>query len=326
MLTLEPRVVTLRIALGLAAVAAAFIGTTTPARADDSTCPSSTAAPYSMRLRALTGPAGADLRVGVSAKAECAVPDVLKKIQLKTFASDGSLLSTRNLTDVDARDGVAPAIDLGDVPRDRRIEADVLVQSGSPKRTYVLTGATRTLLRPDLVVEEIGAPQQTLVGKPVSITAVIAERNGDVGAHADVSLSAIPGAVESVAIPAGGRATVEFAAVSFGSAVPVDLRVDVNGADPFETDAANNDRSATVDVTEHQLPTPSNVLFPSLLGYGAQFNMHMYAPVTPWPTGLGYADVEQKVKRLEPQLVRIFYNENWDANLDRTHPEWCGNY
>ena len=28
------------------------------------------------------------------------------------------------------------------------------------------------------------------------------------------------------------------------------------------------------------------------------------------------------MKALEPQLARIFYNDNWEANADRTHPEW----
>jgi hypothetical protein len=251
---------------------------------------------------------------------------VLKKIQLKTFDADGSLARTRNLFDVNAPDGVAEEINLGDLPRNRRVEAEVLVQAGTSERTYVLRGATRTLLRPDLVVEEITAPQQTLVGKPVVVRAVIGERNGDVGATAAVSLSAIPGSSEPVVVPRDGRVTVTFPAVTFASAVPVELNVEVRGASPTETDADNNARSAPVDVTEHELPTPKNVLFPSLLGYGAQFNMHLYAPVTPWPAGLGYVDVETKVKRLEPQLVRIFYNDNWDANADGRFPNWPVNY
>jgi hypothetical protein len=35
--------------------------------------------------------------------------------------------------------------------------------------------------------------------------------------------------------------------------------------------------------------------------------------------------LESKVKALEPQLVRIFYSENWEANSDGTHPEWQQN-
>ena len=67
------------------------------------------------------------------------------------------------------------------------------------------------------------------------------------------------------------------------------------------------------------------MIFPSFGGFGAQFNQHLYAPVTPMPQG-EYADVETKMKALNPQLVRIFYNDNWDANADGKHPEWASNY
>jgi hypothetical protein len=305
---------------------ATFVGATGAARADDpAPCTSSTETPYSMQLDALTGPAGADLTISVAAASGCALPEVFKKIQLKAFAPDGAVEQTRNLTDVSAPGGIAKDIDLGELPRDRRIEAVVLVQTGTPERTYVLRGTTRTLLRPDLVVEEI-TPQQTLVGKPVVISAVIAERNGDVGAAAVVSMSAIPGATEPVNVPAGGQVTVRFAEVTFGTAVPVEVTVTVAEANPTETNTGNNTRSATIDVTEHQLPTPRNVLFPSLLGYGSQFGMHLYAPVTPWPAGVGYGDAEDKVKKLEPQLVRIFYNDNWDGNANGRFPDWQTNY
>jgi hypothetical protein len=149
-------------------VAATLTAATGAARADNSTpCSNATDAPYSMRLRALTGPPGADLTVSIAATQACAVPETLLKVQLKTFAADGSLVGTRNLTDVAAPGGTTGAIDLGDVPRDRRIEADVLLQADAPNRTYVLQATTTTLLRPDLVVEEI-APEQTLAGGPSS--------------------------------------------------------------------------------------------------------------------------------------------------------------
>ena len=73
-------------------------------------------------------------------------------------------------------------------------------------------------------------------------------------------------------------------------------------------------------MTKNEL-IPLRVLVPSLGGYGFQFNGHLYAPITnPAPATL--PDLESKVKALEPQLARIFYNDNWEANADRTHPEW----
>jgi hypothetical protein len=114
--------------------------------------------------------------------------------------------------------------------------------------------------------------------------------------------------------------------VRFTAATETSLVAAVSGAAPEETDDTNNTGNAKVDVTEHELPTPKNVLFPSLGGYGAQFGMHVYAPITPWPTGAGYGDFEAKVKALEPHIVRIFYNDNWDANADGRFPDWRTNY
>jgi hypothetical protein len=313
--------------IAVVAVLAALTAPNGAARADNpDPCPSSVDTPYSMRLQALTGPAGADLSVSIAGTSGCGLPEVLKKVQVKTYDADGSLLRTRNLTNVPATGGVAREIALGDVPRGRRIDVDVLVQTGTPERSYPLRGTTNALLRPDLVVERVDAPEQSLVGRPVTIGAVIAERNGDVGATGDVSLSAIPGATQPVDVPPGGRVNVRFADVAFGSPVPVEVTVTVSDAAPAETDSTNNTRTVTVDVTEHQLSTPRNVLFPSLGGYGGQFGMHLYAPITPWPAGTGFGDVEQKVKTLEPQLVRIFYNDNWDGNANGKFPDWQTNY
>jgi hypothetical protein len=297
------------------------------ARADDiGACPNAVDAPYGMQLKALTGPGGADLTVAlvVDERSKCTVPDTLKKIQLKTFEADGTLASTRNVTDVPASGGIAKDIDLGRVPRDRRIDVAVLLQTEAAERTFVVHGTTTTLLRPDLVVREI-TPQQALAGRPFTLTAVIAERNGDVGASADVLLSTVPGSTRHIDVPRGGSTTVSFA-LTYGSPTPVELTLSIAGAAPTETDATNNDRTAVIEVTEHQLASPYRVLFPSLLGYGAQFNDHVYAPVTPWPAGTGYGGMEEKVKSLEPQLVRIFYNDNWDANANGKFPDWPTNY
>ena len=63
-------------------------------------------------------------------------------------------------------------------------------------------------------------------------------------------------------------------------------------------------------MTENEL-VRSNVIVPSLGGYGAQFNQHVYAPVTN-PPAATLPDLEAKVKALEPQLVRIFYNDDFE--------------
>src|SRR5262245_55382996 len=129
---------------------------------------------YSMELRALTGPQGADVTIGITALPGYAQIETIKKVQLKIFAADGSLDDVRNLTDVTATDG-ATTIPLGTVDRGQRIEADVLLENGRPSRVYVVRGDTRARLRPDLVIETLTAPAQTLTTRPVDVRARIAE-------------------------------------------------------------------------------------------------------------------------------------------------------
>ncbi len=305
--------------------AIASVGSTGARASTSAACPNSVATPYGMQLQALTGPGGTSLTVSIAADpaSSCSVPDTLANVQLKTYNTAQTIWYLRNVANVPAPGGVA-TVDLGGVPRNRRVDVEVLVQTGTPAQTFAIDGTTKTLLRPDLVVQQL-TPAQALVGTPFTVQAVIAERNGDSGASADVTLSAIPGAVQHVDVPAGGTTTVSFP-VSFGSPVPVGLTATVSGASPAETDVTNNTLTTTVEITQSQLASPFRVLFPSLDGYGAQFGDHVYAPVTPWPPGQDHADADAKVKALQPQLVRIFYNDNWDANANGKFPDYATNY
>jgi hypothetical protein len=315
----------------LVAVLTALAAATTPspAPADDTpTCPSSTEDAYSMTADALTGPKTTDLTLTVKAAPGCEAATSVKHIQIKTFTTTGGVDIVRNLREREADDGIVQIV-LPRVHRGARIEADAEVQTGAPVRTYVVRDATTSLLRPDLVVREVRAPKSTLTTNPFVVTAVIDEVNGDVGATAHATLAGDLGYLGDpvdVTVAPGQSAVVTFAALSLPEAVPTKLKVDVNDATPAEYDAVNGARTVTVDVTKNELPASTRVLFPSLRGYGAQFGMHLYAPVTPWPPGLGYADVEDKVKTLAPQLVRIFYNDNWDANANGKFPGWQTNY
>ena len=179
------------------------------------------------------------------------------------------------------------------------------------------------MLRPDLVVTSVQAPLQTLPTRAVDVVAEVAEVKGDTSATAHVSLAGAIGPLAGpvdVTVPAGGSVTVTFPGVALTTPASTELRVIVSDADPGEYDTTNQSRPATVEVTKNEL-IPLQVLVPSLGGYGFQFNGHLYAPITnPAPATL--PDLESKVKALEPQLARIFYNDNWEANADKTHPEW----
>jgi hypothetical protein len=264
-------------------------------------------APYTLEQTALTGPQGADITFDVATAPGFEPIHVLKKVQLKTFDTDGAVERVQNLKDVSAPGGVAN-LDLGMLERGRLIETHILVQTDPAARTYQLRGETTTLLRPDLTVEGVYAPSQTLTTRPIDVSAEIEELNGDTPATATVTLksgSTVLGA-STVEVAAGGGSSVLFEDVALTSPVPTPLSVSVSDVAPAETDVSNDAGSLVVEVTEHELVT-SNVLVPSLGGYGAQFNQHVYAAITPAPPG-SLPDLEAKVKALEPQLVRIFYN------------------
>jgi hypothetical protein len=302
----------------------AFAPTAGSAPADSATRRDTTG-PYSLALRALTGPQGADLMITLTAAPDAAPVETLKKVQIKVFGAGGdAVVAVQNPENVALENGSAD-FDLGQVPRGRRIEAKVLVQTSEDLPTYVVKGEATTRLRPDLVVTAVYAPPQTTTSRPIDVTADVAEINGETGATAKATLMLGPTQLADpvpISIDAGGHASVTFNGVKMPNPVPSEVSVFVSDADPAETDDTNNARTRTIDVTENELT--SNVLLPDLGGYGVQFGDHVYAPISGPPANV--TDMEAKAKALEPQLVRIFYNDNWDENADGTHAaDWQQN-
>jgi hypothetical protein len=306
--------------------ATVVLGAASPARGEEGPdCPSATDDAYTMTLGALTGTDETDVAIHLSAAAGCAAARTVKSIQVKTFDENGGLGHVVNLTAVAAPNGVA-TVKLDRVPRGLRIKVHALLQTGAPSRTYVLDDSTRSRLRPDLIVASITTPAQTLTTRPVDVVAEISEVKGDTSATADVTLASAIGPLAAplqVDVPAGGHASVTFPQVALSAPIAQELKVIVSGAAPAEYDVTNEVRTTSVDVTRNELAS-SRLLVPSLGGYGFQFNGHLYAPITTAPPA-SLPDLESKVKALEPQFVRVFYNENWEANADKTHPEWPQN-
>ena len=266
-------------------------------------------------LSALTGPEGADLYIDAPAGAVA-----FEHVHVQIRAPEGSAEpATRiiNLKDVAAPGGVA-TIDLGEVGRGAIVSTEAHVREASPPRTAIHRGETIAKLRPDLTVAAVHAPAQTLSTRAIDVVADISELNLETGAKATVKLMLGPTPVaeaQSVTVPAGGSFSVPFKDVKLTTATSAELTVVIDGAAPFETDGKNNSRKTKVEVTEHEL-VRSNVLLDALGGYGAQFNQHVYASITPKPPG-SLPDLEAKVKALEPQLVRIFFHEVQERDPDQ---------
>lgn len=294
----------------VAILALAVLAAAPTARAADPGCGSSTKDAYALAARALTGPTATDVELHVSGAAGCTVPSTIKHVQIKTFDETGEVVDVVVRSDVAVADDLA-VVALDRVVRGRRVAIKASVQTGEPVRTYVLDDETTSRLRPDFVVHSVHAPAQTLTTRPVNVTAEIDEINGDTGGTAKVTLASVLGPLGDpveVTVDPGGSASVSFKQVSLPDPLVEQLRVLVTSSAPVEYDVENDMNETSVDVTKSEL-TPAESLVPSLGGYGYQFNGHLFAPITNVPPA-SLPDLEAKVNALEPQLVRIFYNEN----------------
>src|SRR5207247_629323 len=122
-----------------------------------------------------------------SSMASCPAPDVIKKLQVKSLAANGSADAVQNYTDLAAPGGeakVAPP----NLARGQRLEVDALVQTPAAVRTDVLRETATVRFRPDLVVERVTAPARVVRRQPFSVAVSIAETAGDTGAEATLSL------------------------------------------------------------------------------------------------------------------------------------------
>jgi hypothetical protein len=73
------------------------------------------------------------------------------------------------------------------------------------------------------------------------------------------------------------------------------------------------DQDPAVESLAPDFEVTSRVLVPSTTGSGAQFNQQVYAAISAVPLAR-FAELERKVLQLEPQFVRIFYNDRQAAS------------
>ncbi len=274
------------------------------------------AVPYSLQAGVLTGPQGGVLRLEVDAEAPAPAVETLKHVHVLV---NGVMI--RVLKDVAAPEGVAE-IELGPVARGATVSAKVHVRDATSQGLVQLRRAAIARLRPDLVVAAVHAPPQTLSTRPVDVVADVSELNGDVGATATLTLMLGPTPLaepKTVTVPKGGSVSSTFEGVKLETAMSAELTVLIDGAAPFETDATNNARTRTVEVTEHEL-VRSNVLVPGARRLRRAVQQPRLRPDHTRPAGDRLPDFEAKAKALQPQIVRIFYNDNWDEGAAQPGP------
>ena len=221
---------------------------------------------YRLGLQALTGPAGADLTVRVLRRAgRCALPRALSVTVSVAGHSD-------RYANVGASGGAA-TVSLGRISRHRQVTATVAFFG------VALRGATRTLLRPDLVFASTRVASVVVKGQLFTVSAVIRERNRDIGATATLTVTsgATLLASRSVRVAAGGRATLNLAA-TLETVGPSALTLGMTSS-PAETRADNDHTSVGVEVVEFAARR-ATVVTKALAGYGGQFNENVYAAIS----------------------------------------------
>ena len=280
-----------------------------------------------LELRALTWHKGGDVRITVPDAEGGSAITGFEHVQVRLIpAGETEVARVVSRKDVEAREGVA-GVALGAVEPGTKLDVQVHVRREEASGTTILRGNGIARLRPDLVVAAVHAPGQTLSTRAVDVVADLEELNGQTGATATLTLMLGPSPVaepKTVTIAAGATKPVTFEGVKLETAATAELTVRVEDAAPFETDTTNNERTRTIEVTEHEL-VRSSVLVTGLGGYGAQFNQHVYAPITGAPPE-SFPEMEQKAKELGAQLVRIFYNDNWEERRADAAPNLASFY
>ena len=177
------------------------------------------------------------------------------KVQVKIPTSAGEA-ETVNYTGVGSG---AFSATIDGLARWQPIEVHATVTGVDANRTDVVSATETVKLRPDLAVGPISVPPHAAVGMPVRVTALVSEKNGDVGARTDCVLYA--GTTElsraaNIWVDAGGAVTCSFAPI-FASAGAQQLRVAVEKTSPADWDTANDSGSAQTQVYSAGQPFPS---------------------------------------------------------------------
>lgn len=135
----------------------------------------------SLEARALLGMDGSttlDLATGTIDNPDAA--RLLKQVQLKQYAPNGTLQSTTNYKSLSSSTYQATLV--GRV-RGSKLGVLGIVTTVDGKVSNVVSVTETVKLRPDISVDRIFAPAQARTGTPIQISALISENNSDVGAY-----------------------------------------------------------------------------------------------------------------------------------------------
>jgi len=212
-----------------------------------------TKAAYALQIQALEGPTFTDLYVNTSpTTAAITALSSLKKVQLKTFDKNDNLIYTQNYNDGIAAPNGSADIQLTNVSRHQPLQTEVLVQNDQTTNTEVLKAQGIVLLRPELSVDKIDTMSTAYVNTPISVSTIIKELNGDLGANFTVQIlngNNVLDEANNVQVAAGGTQPVAFA-LKFSQPGTYTLRALISNVQPGEYDAKNNEKDFTIQVIQ----------------------------------------------------------------------------
>ncbi|MCU1227238.1 MAG: hypothetical protein JWO97_122 [Acidobacteria bacterium] len=146
--------------------------------------------------------------------------------------------------------GSTVSVPLGTLPWHEPLQLQTNVSGIDGSRTDIVSANEIVKLRPDLAVGSVSGAKDALTGVPITFMAPVSERNGDVGARANCTLSVDGTQVDrapGIWVDAKGSVTCTFG-YTFTSAGTKNVTISVTDVAPGDYDLLNNSTSATVRV------------------------------------------------------------------------------
>jgi hypothetical protein len=206
--------------------------------------------PYSMQIKALQGKHAVDIYATFESSdpVKYPLPDAIRKFQVKILNRKGRVAFISNERFLDLTGNQLVSRIRGRFDNDTlRVLAEIKAQNKGPQQ--VLEAWTRVRLRPDLKISSIQAPDTQYVNVPFSVEVFIKEINKQTAATCDVSLyreGSLIHTTTSVAVAAGGNASVVFAGLTYSSVGVQDYSVVISNVSPGEYDSKNNKRKFSI--------------------------------------------------------------------------------
>lgn len=175
-------------------------------------------------------------------------PGQIAKAQLKTLTTSGDAIQTVNFNGLTG--GGYWSTTTEGLLRNAPIQVQTNVRGIDQNRTDVVTVEDTVKRRPDVAVSSIGAPAQAYLSQSFSVTAVVKELNGDVGARANCVLLVDGTQVDQangIWVDAAGTVSCAFV-TSIAATGTHTLEVQATDVTPGDWDSANNAASTTIEI------------------------------------------------------------------------------